>query len=217
VVDKAGNVASAGHPTLLDVPLKHVVAGTWDVVKGNSMLDAYRTAIDAVRQAPSSDPDAALTRLDEVEAEFPEFAGKNELLRFELLLRTDEVEAVTALGIKLVDSGIAQKDATRLNNLAWKIVDPEADLETRDVSTALRAAEKAVELTRWRSAPLLDTLARVHAWKGELATAIEIQTKAIELHSKVIERQTRVDKEYNELLMGNLVLSLEEFKSRMPK
>ncbi|MCC6406253.1 MAG: hypothetical protein IT453_03735, partial [Planctomycetes bacterium] len=89
----------------------------------------------------------------------------------------------------LVDAAIAHKDAAELNKLAWSIVDPEAKLAERDLDLALRAAQNAVELTEWKDGSILDTLARVHATKGDLAKAIELQTKAVEVSSGQLRKQ----------------------------
>ena len=69
-----------------------------------------------------------------------------------------------------------------LNQLAWTIVDPDAKLEKRDLELALRAAQKGAELSEEKDAAVLDTLARVWAWKGDYKKALEIETKAAALN-----------------------------------
>jgi len=203
LVDKVGAIAYIGHPLYLDVPLKHVIAGTWDIEKGNAMVSDYRAALNAVHQAAGADPKTALTKLGELETKFPDFAGMNDSLHFNLALRTGNTEAVSTIGTKLVDAAIANKDAAGLNQIAWSIVDPEAEVEKRDVALALRAAEKAAEFTEWKDAAILDTVARVYAWKGDFAKAIELQTKALE-HA-------------NEQLKADIVRALEEYQGKLKK
>jgi thiol-disulfide isomerase/thioredoxin len=197
LIDKAGVIVFAGHPKMLQVPLKHVVAGTWDIEKGNNMLAEYGVALDAVRSAPRSNPNKALMMLSELETQFPDFVGVNKELHFDLLLRAGDTEAATTFGTKWLEAAIGTKDWQSLNYIAWWIVDPEVDRAHRDLELAMRAAAKAAELTKWKDGRILDTLARVHAWKGDFAKAIEVQEKAIE-HA-------------NEQLKAVLARSLEEY------
>lgn len=179
LVDADGKVAYIGHPMYLDIPLKQVVAGTWDVEKGNAMIADIRTKMNAVYKAVGSDPKGGLEKLAAVEREYPDFAGHNEGLRFDLLLGAGDLAGAYALGKQLVDEAIADKNTSELNDIAWKIVDPEAKHARRDVELALRAAEKAADFTQWKDGAILDTLARAYFWKGDTAKAIEIQTKAV--------------------------------------
>ncbi|MCE9593620.1 MAG: redoxin family protein [Planctomycetes bacterium] len=179
LVDQNGKLAYIGHPMNLDVPLRQVVAGTWDIEKGNAMIAEVDGKMKEVYKLMPSDPKAALTKLAEVETKYGELAGHNDSLRFDLLLRAKDFAAAYTLGGKLVDNAIAAKNAAELNAIAWQIVDPDAKLEKRDLDLALRAAEKAVALTNEKDGSILDTLARVHFTKGDVAKAIELQTKAV--------------------------------------
>ncbi|MCK6445591.1 MAG: redoxin domain-containing protein [Planctomycetes bacterium] len=179
LVDQQGNVAYIGHPMFLDVPLKQVVAGTWDIEKGNAMIADVQSKMSAVYKALRSDPKAGLEKLAAIEREYPDFAGHNDGLRFDLLLAAGELDGAYALGKTLVDLAITEKNSAELNDIAWKIVDPEAKHTRRDVELALRAAERAADFTHWKDGAILDTLARAYFWKGDTAKAIEIQTKAV--------------------------------------
>jgi tetratricopeptide (TPR) repeat protein len=55
------------------------------------------------------------------------------------------------------------------------------DEKYRDGKKAVTDATKACELTDWKDAETLDTLAAAHAESGEFATAVEFSQKAIEL------------------------------------
>ncbi|MBI5433485.1 MAG: redoxin family protein [Planctomycetes bacterium] len=183
LVDQTGTIAYIGHPMNVDLPLRQVVAGTWDIEKGTAMLADVKTRMSAIYKQVDSDPAAALKKLDELVAKYPDVAADYESIRFDLLLATNDFKAAYKLGAKLVDAAIEHKDSAELNKLAWAIVDPEAKLAERDLDLALCAAQKAVELTEWKDGSILDTLARVHATKGDLAKAIELQTKAVEVSS----------------------------------
>jgi len=92
------------------------------------------------------------------------------------LLAHDRARART-LGRQLVDG--SWSNAAMLNSVAWIMVTegPPAD---RDLETALRAAERAADLTRDEDAGVLDTLARVHYEMGHVDLAIRWQQKAVE-------------------------------------
>jgi len=70
--------------------------------------------------------------------------------------------------------------AEPLNQIAWTIVDPEANVKDKNLDLAFKAASRACALTNHENAALLDTLAHVHFCKGEIEKAIEIQTKAVD-------------------------------------
>jgi tetratricopeptide (TPR) repeat protein len=115
-----------------------------------------------------------------------------------------------------------------LTQLAWTIIDPEVELETRDLALALRAAEKLVELTHGQNGGVLDTLARVYAWQGELDRALEVQNRAVELQRETVALLERIDREagsppseeakatkqLHERVLGQVEKALEEYKRK---
>lgn len=70
-------------------------------------------------------------------------------------------------------------DAQALDRLASATLDEEG-IQTRDLAFALKAAQRANDLTESKDAELLSTLARVYYEKGELATAIKWARQAVE-------------------------------------
>ena len=72
------------------------------------------------------------------------------------------------------------QDAAVHNNLAWLYATSE-DEQFRDPRGALEHAQKAVELSRWREATFIDTLAEALYVNGKYDEAVKIQTRALKL------------------------------------
>jgi thiol-disulfide isomerase/thioredoxin len=181
VVDGAGRIAFIGHPMFLDAPLEQIVAGTWDIEKGNAAIAAAESTLYGIQKTIGKDPKRALATILEFEKEYPAFSNLVAALKFDALLGSGDFQSAYACGGKLVDEAIASGNSMELNRLAWKIVDPEASWASVDLDLAYRAAAKAVALTDEKDGAVLDTLARVHFLKGDVAKAIECETKAVAL------------------------------------
>jgi len=187
VVDGNGKIACIDHPVMLDLPLARLVAGKWDPVKGP---EDVRTGLRLAHEMLQMDRRMALNALETFEKEYPELAwteavqsrGASSLptSKFRMLLLAGRNDEATALGAKIVEKGARFDNPMVLNEVAWLIVDPEMQIAKRDLDLAMKAAEKAVELSKGEDGAILDTLARVYHWKGDLGKAIEIQTKAVE-------------------------------------
>ncbi|MEY3144080.1 MAG: Thioredoxin, partial [Planctomycetota bacterium] len=70
-------------------------------------------------------------------------------------------------------------DAMSMNQLAWMIVDPQGGVAEPNLEIAMRAATRACELSKNEDGSMIDTLARVHFAKGDVARAIELQKQAL--------------------------------------
>ncbi|MEO6710851.1 MAG: redoxin domain-containing protein [Planctomycetota bacterium] len=178
VVDGTGTIAYIGHPMFLDMPLAEIVAGTWDLEKGNAAVADAKAQLDEIYKAVQKDPKSAAAKIAAFETKYPVFASLVAPMRFDALLASGDYDGAYKTASKLIDDAIARKSAVELNQYAWKIVDPEAKLEKRDLVIALRAAENAVAFTNEKDAAILDTLARVWFLKGDMKKAVEWQTKA---------------------------------------
>ncbi len=187
VVDGDGKIAYFGHPLLIDFPLGRLVAGKWDPVKGpEEMQAAFKRAEEMLQM----DRNMALNAFPAFEKDYPELAWSEAIrsntasslptAKFRMLLLSGRNDDATALGTKLVEKGVKYNNSMVLNEVAWLIVDPDMQIENRDLDLAMTAATKAVELSKGENGSILDTLARVCFWKGDLPKAIEIQTKAVE-------------------------------------
>ncbi|MEM8677753.1 MAG: tetratricopeptide repeat protein [Planctomycetota bacterium] len=95
------------------------------------------------------------------------------------------------------------EDAGLLNNLAWVLATSPED-ELRDGQEALRVAKQACEVSEYKEAHILSTLAAAHAELGDFEQAVEWSNKAIALESE--------SKELREQLEGEL----EQYKAGKP-
>jgi len=115
---------------------------------------------------------------------------------------------------------VQPEDGGLLNNLAW-VLATSPDDEIRDGQRALELATKACELTDYKEAHILSTLASAYAELGDFETAIKWSEKSVELGegemkdqlSKELEsyqekkpwREKQETKEKVELPKGNLL------------
>ena len=182
LIDGQGRIAYIGHPQFLDEPLAGVLAGTWDSVKQAEPYEALQTAYWAARGKAKRDPKGTLAYILEFEKQHPALEHLVTQVKFDAGLAAGDFDAAYAAAGTLVDQALAAKDVSALNQLAWTIVDPEVKLERRDLELALRAAQKGAEFSEEKDAAVLDTLARVWAWKGDYKKALEIETKAAALN-----------------------------------
>ncbi|MCE9548558.1 MAG: redoxin family protein [Planctomycetia bacterium] len=185
VVGKDGKIAWIGHPMKLDAVVKEVVAGTYDSKKAAAEADAETKVQEQLAKAME---EGDLAALDKIAKEYPQIMPAEMLakIKFEVLKQKKDYAAVIALGKELCDS---QKDnAELLNEIAWTMVDPENPIDKPDLDLALKAVQRANEITKGERFEILDTLARVLFTRGDVKKAIEMQTalvvKADEEHAE---------------------------------
>jgi thiol-disulfide isomerase/thioredoxin len=187
VVDRNGVIAYIGHPMGLDKPLEQIVAGTYDLEKAKTTYAKEREAEAKMRPLQmklskamrEKDHDGALAALDEMEQLNPEMAKNLSLTRFEVLLQKGDTKKAYATANEAIEN--FNDSAPALNRIAWTIIDPDGGVKDKDLNVALKAAERAAELTKQKDAAILDTLALAHFLKGNTDKAVEIQTKAVDL------------------------------------
>ncbi|MCA9078996.1 MAG: redoxin domain-containing protein [Planctomycetaceae bacterium] len=180
IVGRDGRIDWIGHPASIDEPLAKVVAGTWDRDLAIAEFAKQQQIKTLSRQlsthARAGEWDAALATLDEIAPLLgEELAAAITQTRLSLLDSAGRTEEATKLRSQLIQD--AWDSAQDLNAIAWGITVSRGE---KDLATAMKAAQRAVELTEAKEPAILDTLARVYFEQGELKTAIEWQTKAVD-------------------------------------
>lgn len=181
---EGGKIAWIGHPQAMDEALAAVVDGTYDLASAKEAMEREgksKALFVAVQEAAQKGEwQEALAKMDELQALDPKMELYVGPTRYVALLGIGQPEKAAAYG-KAYVSGAAKDEPSALNALAWSIVDPEGGLEHKDLDLALAAATRADEVSEGKDPQILDTLARVWFEKGDVAKAIELQEKAVEL------------------------------------
>jgi len=184
IVDASSKVAWIGHPAEMDAPLEQVLAGRWDVAAARKAFDAEQAGMVAMREISmamraartSGDYAPVVARIKAELERAPSDRLKLQLVNV-LAGPADKPAEAWRYGEEVYDSGRA--DASLMNALAWMIVDPEGGVEEPNLDLALKAAEAASAASARNDGAILDTLARVHFRKGDVARAIELQKEAL--------------------------------------
>lgn len=202
IVDKNSQIAWIGHPMNMDEPLEKIIAGDWDVEafkrEQAAEMEAMREEMmrqQAIGQAVgrnqdkveamveklnAGDTEGALKIMEELSAAEPVLKEEFVPLRIEGLLELGKPEAYTLIKERSNDPRF-KDDALMLNNLAWTIIDPDANVVHRDDKLALDLAERAVKLSESKDANILDTLALAQYRNKKYDDAVKSQTKALEI------------------------------------
>jgi thiol-disulfide isomerase/thioredoxin len=144
IVGKDGKIAYIGHPMYLDVVLPKVVAGVWNIEKGNEELKAIEADVNAVFKATSGkDTEAAIKTLAEFEAKYPEL---NKIPYFiapkvRLLLKQDKVKEATEFASKVIAGAIKSDDSSMLGGMASTLIGPDAKKNKDLAALALDTAK----------------------------------------------------------------------------
>jgi thiol-disulfide isomerase/thioredoxin len=198
IVDQNGKIAWIGHPMdQLDSVLQKVVDRKWDVAaEARRRAEAQRVAaaeeklmapiVNALR---AGNTEAAVEEVDKVLQRDPKQEPKLAMMRFNLLLQTDEREA-QRYASKL-STGLFVGNSEALNELAWSIIDPEGSVQNPDYPLALRIAKRAAEVSKFNDAYILDTLALAYFRTGDTAAAVRYQEQAVAKLPKDADAATR--------------------------
>jgi thiol-disulfide isomerase/thioredoxin len=195
IVNRDGVIAWIGHPAELDKPLADVVANQWDIqaeiarVKEERVRERrFRTIVAKIEKAQENDDrKGVLTVIDAAIKDDPKMEELLAPTKFNTLLELKDVENVVTYGRRLV-TDVYKDDASQLNDLAWSLVDPDADkkpggkqIDSKLAKVAIEMAKRAADLTQHKDGGILDTLACAYYMDGDLAKAVETQEKAVQL------------------------------------
>jgi tetratricopeptide (TPR) repeat protein len=187
IVDRKGQVAFVGDITEAREVLPEVLSGKRTGASETQRLaeaeDSYAAARDEAdlatqRLVAAGDFAGAAAALDAVVARHVPWAGMLQFQKFTYLLRAQQFDQAYTLADKIAEAH--RFDPNELNTLAWFMVDEEW-IAQRDLDRALGIAKRSNELSGYRIAAYLDTLARVHFERGDLGKAFELQSKALSL------------------------------------
>jgi thiol-disulfide isomerase/thioredoxin len=185
IIGKDGHVEWIGHPIRMDDALEKVVTDSWDraafketFVKEQAEKKIMREANMRMRAAAQrGDWDACIAVLDELLERTPD-NGSLQWQKFRMLVsQAGRPDDAYEMGDTLLKTN--WDSSQMLNQIAWTIVDTKGVLR-RDLDFALKAAVRANELSESKDPAILDTLARVHFDKGDLAAALKWQALAAE-------------------------------------
>lgn len=181
VVDREGKIAWIGHPMWLGAVISDITKDKWDYVKGPEKLAKGEERLNAIFVAMRENPESLVGLIEKFDADYPTVLDALGGWRMTMYFAAGAYDKAYEMARKATDKAIAAKDAQGLNEIAWTIVDPDGNVEQKDLPLAMRAAMAAAEFSEHNDAAILDTLARVYFLTGDVERAIELQTKAVEL------------------------------------
>jgi thiol-disulfide isomerase/thioredoxin len=194
IVDKDARIAWIGHPMSdLDATLGQVVEGKFD-------SKAYAAKQEKAQQGQSKE---ALTELNKVLADNPQYEKELAFFKYTLLLKVDEATAYP-LATKLA-TGDFKDNPQALNALARSILDEKSGLKSPDYDVALKIAERASEVTKNEHPIVL-----AHFKKGNVDKAIETEEKAL----AQLDKMKDVPEAAKENLKKQLTTQLETYKKK---
>ncbi|MFN8745928.1 MAG: redoxin family protein [Phycisphaerales bacterium] len=180
VIDREGTIVWIGNPLSgLEKVVDQVVAGTFDAKALAEQAEKLKKVQTDLRRAMGAqDFDKVLPLLDEMARLEPDSASQMAATKFMILAKAKNDMKAAYAEIEKDMAGPLKEDAEALNQISWTILDEE-EIAERNIDLAMRMAVRAVEVSKGERADILDTLARAHYEKGDIAKAIEWQKKAI--------------------------------------
>ncbi len=181
-----GKLQWVGSPMSMDKPLEQILDGSWDLEKASkefaSDLSVNKLMKElkglAAKAKVSGNWNDILAFLDDGIEKYPTNVDLGLQKWSILLMSAHQDEEAYTYGKKFLDQ--VWDNAEILNQIAWTVVD-DANVQTRDLKFAMKAAKQADKLTKSENGAILDTLARVYYETGNLDEAIKIQDKAVKL------------------------------------
>ncbi len=181
IVGKDGIVEWIGHPMQIDQPLEQIVNDSWDRDAAIADFNAKALLAENSRKLSmlqrSGKYEEALAVLDDLAKAVGDNHPSVLMSRMNILKSLGRTEEMAEVREKVVD--LFWENAMGLNQIAWETA-TSGEKSDEDLALAMKAAERAVELTENEDGTIMDTLARVYYEKGDLEKAIEWQEKAVE-------------------------------------
>lgn len=184
IVGKDARIEWVGHPGVIDQPLSDVITDSWDRAafkKEYELEQLVQRMTEEIQPQiqeayANQEFDKALELIARIEAHAP---SDLRLMNMKMtVLRAAGRDAdLLALFSNAVESNWEQ--AERLDVITWAVAAASGDKSDAMLQLALRAAERAEQLSEGKNVSILDTLARVHFELGEVDKAIEKSKQAI--------------------------------------
>lgn len=213
VVDKTQHIVWIGHPLdeAFEGVVEQVASGEYDTkaaadkatraaeleAKSKKLIGDLQSAMQGGDNAGAMKAAEELIALDG-----EKFGGAGAAVFGAVLQSGKDTAEAYAFADKLA-AGSLKDNAEGLNALAWTIVDPQNPVTNPNVDVAIKFADRAVEVSKGKEASILDTQSRAYFVKGDVAKAISIQEKAVELAPAELK--------------ADLTKSLEEYKAKAAK
>jgi tetratricopeptide (TPR) repeat protein len=168
----------------MDKPLEQIVKGEYDIKKAAAEMEEVRAARMAQRALSMAVRTAQQSgdwgpAVDAIKASLEK--TPNDTMRMSAVQIFAGPAKRPADAWPIAEEILKNKadDAMSMNQLAWLIVDPDGGVAEPNLEIAMKAATRACELTKNEDGAMLDTLARVHFAKGDVARAIDLQKQAL--------------------------------------
>ena len=185
VVGPSGRIEAIGNANEIAFATSRILEGSWDPYlfvawRNQTAFLEYQLFSALKLERPWEQVLANLDSLVALHQTFPDFADTRSyrLERF-IILANELGDVERAYSYARAQMISEWGDALHLNNLAWVIAD-EADLERRELDLALELSVRSNELTNYKVASHLDTLARIYFEQGDIQQAIQWQELAVE-------------------------------------
>lgn len=210
IVDKQGRMIFAGDIAEAQEKLPDVLSGkfTWESrvqELEDTQNELEKSEIEVAnrpeQRATEGDYAGAAAALDDIIARYPTQRARLLNRKCVYLLRGERFDDA----YKVIDeiASLIWFDADQLNELSWYIVD-EDWITQKDTDRAMKISQRSNELSGYRIAAFVDTLARVYFEKGDIEKALELQIKAVSVARTDAER-------------AEVEPALERYRNALPK
>ncbi len=185
IIGRNGKIVWIGHTMMLDTVMDEIVSGKFDFAtyrkERKEQMEAeekeYRLLKRFNELQQSGRYREAVAELDRIAKAQPEYGRRMVLVRFNLLLKSDEKAAYT-YGRELLN-GELKDQSGMLWLMARMLLDETPGLVRPDYKLALDLSQRSADLTKHNDANILTALAYAHFKLGHVDKAIEIQERAI--------------------------------------